>query len=278
MLCFVFAALVVVLDQFMKHWIVLTLDIREKTAIIPGLIGLTHEENTGAAFSILSDQRWLLVAIAFVAALLIIAILLRYNDGFWGTLGLAAVLGGTVGNLIDRLFNGYVVDMFEFYFVDFAIFNIADIFITLGGILFLVYLIISAFRPSKRSELAADQAPNSYEREDARDNASEQYSDVGEIGLYDFEYKEDDTINRVQKRYGDFSGDDTVTNAYSDQSMATEYTGAGPDGYADEPLDDILSTLEAMSGLESELLGAEILEDYDIDDLLKEYGFEDDAD
>ncbi|MCL1835150.1 MAG: signal peptidase II [Oscillospiraceae bacterium] len=151
MLCFVFSALVVALDQLFKHWIGILMETGGRAAervIIPGILSLTYTENYGAAFSILSGKRWLLAAIMFVCIIILIGILLRYNEGFWGTLGLSAILGGAVGNLVDRVFNGYVVDMFQFKFIDFAIFNVADIFITLGGITFCVFFVVTSFRRS----------------------------------------------------------------------------------------------------------------------------------
>jgi len=121
MLCFLFAALIVALDQFFKQWILRTLEVGESgPAIIPGVLGLTRWENDGAMLNILSGQQWLLAAIALGAAVVLVMILLRYNEGFWGTIGLAAVLGGTIGNLADRIFNdGKVVDMFETLFMRF---------------------------------------------------------------------------------------------------------------------------------------------------------------
>ena len=272
MLCFVFAALVVLLDQFLKHWIVITLALREDMALIPGVVGLTNVENPGAAFSILSNQRWLLVLIAFVAAILLVAILLRYNDGFWGTLGLAAVLGGTVGNLIDRLFHGYVVDMFKLYFMNFAIFNIADIFITLGGITFLIYFIVTAFRPSRVVD-------RQFEEEDPEYEPSSEYSDDEEdqIGLYDFDYGGD-----LPDRDDDLDDDQydtkTLPIIQTAAPLVSDYSNPEPNIYGDEPLEDILSALDALSELESDFLETEILENYDLDKILREYGFEDDTD
>jgi len=155
MLRFIFSILVVILDQFFKRWIVLTLEVGQESPVIPGLLSLFHLRNNGAAFNFLADQRWLLAGIQLLAAFILIAILLRYTDGFWGTLGLAAVLGGTIGNLTDRVFLGYVVDMFRFDFVNFAIFNIADVFITLGFATFLVQFIITSFRSPAKAGIAA---------------------------------------------------------------------------------------------------------------------------
>jgi signal peptidase II len=82
MLCFIFAALAVVLDQVFKRWIMLTVEYQGHVTLIPGVIELTHFQNTGAAFSILADKRWLLAGISLVAAIILIFILLRYTEGF----------------------------------------------------------------------------------------------------------------------------------------------------------------------------------------------------
>ena len=272
MLCFVFAALVVLLDQFIKRWILLTLALHESSELVPGVIGLTHVRNTGAAFSILSDQRWLLIGIACVAAILLIAILLRYNDGFWGTLGLAAVLGGTIGNLADRISYGHVVDMFELYFVEFAIFNVADIFITLGGITFLIYFIATSVKPEKSEEGVFEESPAEYSPDEYR-------REEDQIGLYDFQYGEE-SYDNDQAEYEDASDAQPVSGSYAEPTseLSDDYSDPGSSGYYNDPPADVTSALDALSELELELKDADRLEDYDVDDLLREYGFEDDTD
>ena len=299
MLCFVFAALVVLLDQFIKHWIVLTLPLHENTGLIPGILGLTHIENSGAAFSILADQRWLLAGIAFAAALILIFILLRYNEGFWGTLGLASVLGGTVGNLIDRVFHGYVVDMFVPEFINFAVFNVADIFITLGGITFCIFFIITSFRPYGSGKGALESADDSI---DAQQDGEYEYPDWQDDG--DFDSLSDTKVIPPKQRPSEFVSQAEEPAAQPEQESyfeaepdIEEYSEAEPDReeYFDaepeqevyyetepaqpeyveiipDPPEDMISTLEALGSLESELSA---LDDYDVDSLLREYGFED---
>ena len=278
MLCFVFAVLVVLLDQFIKRWVLLTLPIFENMELLPGVIGLTHVRNTGAAFSILADQKWLLIVIACIASLLLIAILLRYNEGFWGTLGLSAVLGGTIGNLVDRISYGEVVDIFEFQFVDFAIFNVADIFITLGGVTFLLYFIVTTIKPAKSSPLAegiaaAEQVQ--FERPQVED----------QIGLYDFQYGEEsqvrdmggyDTPTNAEPEYGEYpeSGEYNEAGEYSEPEQQSDYLEADS-GLPD--VADMTAAIGALSSLEQELLDGSSLDDYDLDDMLREYGFEDDS-
>jgi len=271
MLCFVFAILVTLLDQFIKRWVLLTLAVRESRDLIPGIISLTYEENPGAAFSMMAGQRWLLAGIAFVAVLLLVAILLRYNDGFWGTLGLSAVLGGALGNLIDRVSYGFVVDMFNFEFMHFAIFNVADIFITLGGITFLIHFIVTTIRPKKSDNTVFDEV--------SRDESSEPPPVEDQIGLYDFRYG-DDNVNTDIPEYPDDSdirlapGRHTEPPAYQSEN----YPGPSPGDLAFEAHEEFPSAFEALSKLEDELLGTGALEDYDLDVLLREYGFEDDQD
>ncbi|MCL2366938.1 MAG: signal peptidase II [Oscillospiraceae bacterium] len=301
MLIFVFSALVVVLDQFFKRWVVRAIPLHDNMDLIPGVIGLTHLQNTGAAFSILAGQRWLLAAIAFVACLVLVFILLRYTEGFWGTLGLAAVLGGAVGNLIDRIFYGYVIDMFRTLFVNFAIFNIADIFITLGFITFCIHFITASVKQSREEKEAlelvgGDDDEDYYETDD--EELTEDYPDPYEA----FEYASDETVgydeqaahvpvNPVLHRvdtepdFGDLetyigsSSDHTAYNgaAFEPQVTATvsPIAPAGWQGYYDEPeqLHGETSTLDALSALELELDGVEEL---DVDAMLREYGFEED--
>ena len=143
-------------DQLFKHWIVQNIELGGQLPVIPGVIRLTYLRNTGAAFSMFEGMRWPLVVIACVCCAAIIVYLVKVKTNPWNKVGLSMVLGGAIGNLIDRVRFGYVVDMFETEFVDYAVFNIADICITLGGILFCVVFIFftksnTAEKPIKRA-------------------------------------------------------------------------------------------------------------------------------
>lgn len=170
MIYFIIAALIVMLDQMSKYFLTLQLASGPDINLLPGVIRLTYQENTGAAFSFMSDMRWVLVGISSVVVVLIIAALIKYRDKFDLTLklGLAGVLGGALSNLFDRALFGYVADFFEFQFVRFAVFNVADIFITIGGIVFCVYYLFNhskfdgtreetSFRKRRRQENAFDK-------------------------------------------------------------------------------------------------------------------------
>ena len=141
MIYFIFAVIAILIDRGVKLWIVSTLEVGQALEFIPGILRINHVENTGAAFSILSNMRWPLVVVSSVAVIVLIFVILLYRDGELGRLGASFILGGAVGNLIDRVAAGKVVDMFEPEFINFAVFNVADIFVTVGCMIFIVHLI-----------------------------------------------------------------------------------------------------------------------------------------
>jgi signal peptidase II len=138
-----FAFGVVGLDQLTKYLTIANIPLFSDVEFIPKVLGFTYVRNTGAAFSMLQGQRWLFVA---VFALLTVLLILEYFKSPLPFTKLerwciAAIYGGGLGNVIDRVFRGYVVDMLETKFMDFPVFNVADCFITCGCILLLVHII-----------------------------------------------------------------------------------------------------------------------------------------
>ena len=141
------AVVVLILDQAVKYWTINHIPLNamgeQCVSLIPGVLHMTNVQNTGAAFSILANAKWLLIG---VSALFIIAIIVLINTeiirtkfGRWTAVLVAA---GALGNCIDRVLFGYVVDMFEFEIFSFAVFNVADIFITVCGLLFCIHVIV----------------------------------------------------------------------------------------------------------------------------------------
>ncbi|MDR0326450.1 MAG: signal peptidase II [Oscillospiraceae bacterium] len=131
---------------WMEMWYISSSLSRPSQPFIPG-VDLTYTLNTGAAFGLLSGggARWFLVtASTLAAAAIIFAVCKKWVAHPFGVISLSCVLGGAVGNLIDRVWRGYVIDMFEFTFVRFAIFNVADIFVTVGGACFCLYILLDA--------------------------------------------------------------------------------------------------------------------------------------
>ena len=134
------AGLTLAADQVVKA---LARGLTGPVALIPGLLGLRYSENTGMAFSLLSRHTWLL---ALLSAALIVAgwlALRRYRLGRLSRVAAMLMLGGALGNLIDRVFVGYVVDMFEVLLFRFAIFNVADMALTVGSVLLAATLLFS---------------------------------------------------------------------------------------------------------------------------------------
>ena len=139
-----FVAAVTVLDQLSKFWVVENIPIYTQTEAIPGLFHLTYVQNTGAAFSSFEGMRWLFVVIFLLFAAGIIWEFSRKRLPFTGFERwlIVAIYAGGLGNMIDRLRLGYVVDMIEVEFIRFPVFNVADCFITCGSILLLAHLFL----------------------------------------------------------------------------------------------------------------------------------------
>ena len=139
-----FAAGIVAADQFTKYLTVANIALYEDVPFIPGLLQLTYVQNTGAAFSSFEGQQWLF---ALIFVILTVLIFLEYRKNTMGFTRLewwciTAVYGGGLGNMIDRVRLGYVVDMIETTFIVFPVFNVADCFITCGSILLMAHLIL----------------------------------------------------------------------------------------------------------------------------------------
>ena len=132
--------LLVGLDQLVKYLVRVHIPLGGQVPFIPRVLALAHIPNAGAAFSMLTGARWFFVVltVAFVVFALWVLYAKKITHPF-GRWTLALIIAGALGNLIDRALNGYVVDMFEVLFMNFAIFNVADIFVVVGGIGFCIY-------------------------------------------------------------------------------------------------------------------------------------------
>ena len=129
------ALAVVALDQGSKYLAASRLAFAGPVTLIPGVLGLRYAENTGMAFSMLSGQGWLLGLLSGALILLGWLFLRRYRLGRLAGTAAMLMLGGAVGNMVDRFCTGYVVDMFEVLLFRCAIFNGADAALTVGAVL-----------------------------------------------------------------------------------------------------------------------------------------------
>ena len=146
----------VLVDTLSKNLAVLSLkDTGESDfAVIPGVFHFTYHENKGAAFGMLSDNRWVFMTISTVA-ISAIAIYLFCNkeNSYLLSVSLSFILGGGIGNMIDRVLLGYVIDFLNFKIINFPIFNLADAFVTVGAALMILYMFKQDDKKDKQGNL-----------------------------------------------------------------------------------------------------------------------------
>lgn len=146
-------------DQAVKYYVVTHLALYESAPLLPGIVELLHIQNTGGGFSILSGHTWALTVLtaALMAGIgyVMVKKLFPHPLAMWT---LTAILGGGLGNLIDRVRLGYVVDMFNFQFMRYPVFNVADILVVGGVIGFAAYYLLLHDRVSARKEEAGHDA------------------------------------------------------------------------------------------------------------------------
>lgn len=131
-------AVILGLDQYSKHLVDINLmPLGSTLPVFPDVFHITSAHNTGAAFSMLSNGRWFITAVAVITSVAIAFILYkeRKKMGVVMRICLALILAGAIGNLFDRITLGYVRDMFDFRLINFAIFNVADSAVSVGGVL-----------------------------------------------------------------------------------------------------------------------------------------------
>lgn len=139
---FISILLLITLDQVVKWYVVKVIPLGGMRSFIPKVVSLTYLKNSGAAFSMLENQQWFFTIITMIAMGAAFVYLYRHIKGsIWLLLGLTLIISGGIGNFIDRLRQGFVVDMFHLDFMNFAIFNVADIYLTIGVGLLLIYLL-----------------------------------------------------------------------------------------------------------------------------------------
>jgi len=136
---YVIAILAFAVDQLIKWSVATYMDIGQKIPLIPGFIQLTSIRNRGAAFGILQNQRLFFIVVTAIVLIGIIIYLYKISrkQKFLAS-ALALIFGGALGNFVDRAFNGEVVDMLEFTFINYPVFNMADVFIVTGVVMVMI--------------------------------------------------------------------------------------------------------------------------------------------
>ena len=148
----------ILVDQIVKIIISSTMDVGETIPVIKDIFHFTYIRNEGAAFGMLSEHRWVFMIISSVAIVAMCIYLFKFcKERMLTRIGVALVIGGGIGNMIDRILLGYVVDMIDCRFIDFYIFNVADSCVCVGaGIVFLGVLLdtIKEIKENKAKKLA----------------------------------------------------------------------------------------------------------------------------
>ena len=157
----VLALALIAADQVVKYLVLTYIPIGTHVPFLPYVLDLTYVQNTGAAFSFFSDHTWLLTLISLVMSVVLAAAVWKglFRHPF-GRTALTLVLAGAVGNLIDRALRGFVVDMFNVLFMNFAVFNVADICVVLGGIALCVYVLFFYDKYEKKGKGHDAAAPD----------------------------------------------------------------------------------------------------------------------
>ena len=132
----------VIMDQLSKYWAAATLLPNGPIPLIQDVFELHYTENRGVAFSMLQDQRWVFIPVSILMMVVLVVMLMRspMRKNKWFCASIVLVIAGAIGNLIDRILLGYVIDFLYFSLIDFPIFNMADCFVVVGAILLFIFV------------------------------------------------------------------------------------------------------------------------------------------
>lgn len=148
------------LDQLTKYLAVEFLKPVGSYPLWKDVLHLTYVENRGAAFGMLSNQRWVFMIFSSVAIVGLAVYLFRFcRENRWVKVALAMIIGGGIGNMIDRIALGYVVDFVDFTLIHFAVFNVADSFVSVGAVMLVIYFIramITEYRSGKQKKTGTE--------------------------------------------------------------------------------------------------------------------------
>ena len=152
---------VIFLDQLTQYLALMFLRSLDTVPLWEDVLHLTYVENPGAAFGMMKDQRWIFMTVSTVAIVaLLVYLLWKKPQSKVECLAVAFIIGGGIGNMIDRVALGYVVDMIDFRLIDFAVFNVADSFVCVGAGLLVLWLLLSCikeYRIEKEARLAMQE-------------------------------------------------------------------------------------------------------------------------
>ena len=131
----------IVADQIFKNWIVANIQLGDTEKIWPNVLSLTYIKNDGAAWSSFSGQQWFFLVLTPIVLVVALWFLWKKMAQNWYFIGLTLIITGALGNFIDRIRQGFVVDMFQTEFINFPIFNIEDILLSVGFVLLFIAIL-----------------------------------------------------------------------------------------------------------------------------------------
>ena len=145
---------VVCLDQLTKGLAMVYLpDVGDSVPLWQDVFHFTRVNNPGAAWGMFSDARWVFMITSTVTIVAVLFYLIKYRPASkWLTVSLSMIVGGGIGNMIDRVYLQYVVDFFDFTLIDFPVFNVADSFVSVGAVMLIAYLVVDMINDYKKSK------------------------------------------------------------------------------------------------------------------------------
>ena len=165
----------IALDQLTKWLTVVYLNLHESIPLWDGVFHFTYERNPGAAWGILKDNRWVFMVFSTVAIIGLSIYLFGFcKQSKWIKIPIAMIIGGGIGNMIDRVLLGYVIDFLDFTLIDFPVFIVADSFVTVGAFWLIGVLVLETVREIKQERIkkkaaVSDRADVTDDKQEAHD-------------------------------------------------------------------------------------------------------------
>ena len=154
-------AAVIGLDQLTKWLTVVNLAEYESFPLWQDVLHFTYVKNTGMAFGMLKDHRWVFMVFSTIAIVALIVYLFRFRpESRWMQVSMAMIIGGGIGNMIDRVLLGYVVDFIDFTLINFAVFNVADSFVCFGAGIMILCLVLDLIKEIKLEKAQKAEGKN----------------------------------------------------------------------------------------------------------------------
>ena len=159
-------AAVIGLDQLTKWLTVVNLAEYESFPLWQDVLHFTYVKNTGMAFGMLKDHRWVFMVFSTIAIVALIVYLFRFRpESRWMQVSMAMIIGGGIGNMIDRVFLGYVVDFIDVTLINFAVFNVADSFVCVGAGIMILCLVLDLIKEIKLEKAQKAEGQNNADVE-----------------------------------------------------------------------------------------------------------------